>query len=261
MVCTRCIKATRKPGNKKKRIFRLNYRCRIETGANHMSLIGQLAGGAGVVTTIAGQAQADQYIVLGDCDTANPLQGFSVEVDGNTYINIQTATLINAFMKWMMESISGTGVVGLMLKIATGFIRKNTTYRFVNSGVTTPNIFAFSDSVDGVPVEANTKTINANSFEEFDKFSALFLETPANIDSVDVFFSDGGRTKMTIAEIDAWFALNNQAEANGELGGVSVIDNTELMIKSVRINTNAVGACTVLKAKLPNAAFQVLKNS
>jgi len=227
-----------------------------------MSQLGTLITGAGVQTTFAGQAQCEQYIVIGDVDTANPLRGFSVEIDGAPFINIQaTLPLMSAFMQWQMESIGAT--VGFMLKIATGMIAKNTTYRFTNNGVTTPNIFAFSEAQDGIPILATTKGINASSFEDFSKFSALFLTLPASISSVEIVFNDeegntGHKATMTIEEVDALFALDNQSEANGRLTAVSIIDNSDQNIKSVRVFASV--AATVLVAKLPNVAFQELLN-
>jgi len=220
-----------------------------------MSQLGTLITGAGVQTTFAGQAQCEEYIVIGDVDTANPLRGFSVEIDGSPFINIQaTVPLMSAFMQWQMESIGAT--VGFMLKVATGMIAKNTTYRFTNDGATTPDIFVFSDAQDGIPILATTKGINASSFEDFTKFSCLFLTLPASISSVEIVFEDGHKATMTIEEVDALFAFKNQSEANGRLTAVSLIDNSDQSIKSVRVFASV--AATVLVAKLPNSAFKAL---
>lgn len=221
-----------------------------------MAQIGTLTTGAGVVTVIAGQSQCEEFIVIGDVDTANPLQGLTVEIDGTPFIQISVQALITAYMKWLMET-AGT-VIGLMLKISTGCIRKNTTYRFTNAGATTPAIFAFSDSRDGIPFVVTSKTINPSSYEDFEKFSALFINAPANIGNVEIVWRDGHKATMTAAEVDAYFALNNQSETDGRLGGVSVIDNREGNISSVRIFCTGT-ALNVLIAKLPNEAFQALK--
>jgi len=217
------------------------------------SLLGALVTGAGIQTTFPGQAQCEQYILIGDVDTANPLRGISVEIDGRPFINIQASLpLMSAFMQWQMESVGAT--VGFLLKIATGMIPKNTTYRFTNNGVTTPNIFVYSDAQDGVPILSTTKGINALSFEDFSKFSALFLTLPASLDRCEIIFSDGHQASMGIEEIDSYFAFRNQSEANGRLTAVSVIDNTDQSIRSVRVYATV--AMTVLVAKLPNEAFK-----
>lgn len=225
-----------------------------------MAQIGTLTTGAGVTTVITGQTQCEQFLLIGDVDTANPLQGLQVEIDGKAFINISNAaSLITAYMKWQMESCAGT--IGLLIKIGTGSIRQNTTYRLTNAGVTTPNIFAFSAEQQGVPFEVSTATINPSSYLDFSAFSAIFLQTPANVAGLEFTFTDGTRSTLTPTEADALFALYNQAETDGRLGGVTVIDNTQQTISNVRVNTNSTaGGCTVLQAKLPDAAWAALKN-
>lgn len=224
-----------------------------------MSVIGSLITGAGVQTTFSGQAQCDEYIVLGDVGTANPLSGITVEVDGTPFINIaNSAPLVGAYAKWMSE-FCGTAV-GVMFKVSTGMIPRNTTYRFTNAGVTTPTIRVFSDSKGGVPFVATTKNINISSFEDFSKFSALFVTLPANISSVEIVFADGHKATMTSQEVDALFNLKNQTEAAGQLNACTVIDNTDQSIQSVRIFAGAT-ALTVLIVKLPQGAFDELNDN
>lgn len=221
------------------------------------SLLGALITGAAVQTTFAGQAQMNNYIVIGDVDTANPLTGLSVEVDGTPFINIaNSAALLTAFFKWQMET-AGAGVVGLMFKIGTGAINKNTTYRFTNGGATTPNIYVYSDAPNGVPFIATTKQVNINSFEDFSKFSALFLFDPANISSLEILFTSGWKATISAIEAAAYFAFFNQSETNGFLGTALVIDNTNQSIAAVRVFAGGT-AVTVLIAKVPDAAFQAL---
>lgn len=222
-----------------------------------MSQIGTLTTGAGVATLITGQSQCESFLLFGDVDTAFPLRGLTVEVDGKPFININaSAPLMGAFAEWQMETVGGA--VGFMLKIATGQIKANTDYRFVNDGVTTPNIYAFSDAKNGVPLIASTKTINDGSFEDFGDFSALFITDPANLDRGEVVFADGHSSSMVPQEIDGYFSLSNQADANGRLNAVSVMDNTNEDFKAVRLYATG-GALTVLVAKLPDAAFRALR--
>jgi len=222
-----------------------------------MSLLGALITGAGVQTTFSGQSQMDNYIVIGDADTSNPLQGLSVEVDGTPFISIaNAANLLGAFFKWQMEVVGS--VIGLMFKVGTGSIKRNTTYRFTNAGATTPNIYVFSDAPAGVPFIATTKQINISSYEDFNKFSALFLTLPASVSSLEIVFRNGHKATMTIEEANALFSLNNQAEADGLLNAVSVINNSDQAITSVRVFAGAT-AVTVLIVKLPDAAFQALQ--
>jgi len=228
-----------------------------DAGLVYGSVLGVLITGAGVQTTFAGQSQCEEYIVIGDVDTANALRGLTIEIDGTPYINIQnSAPLMAAFAKWQSQFTAT--VVGLCLKVATGMIKRNTTYRFTNDAATTPTVRIFSDSQGGVPVVATTKSINASSFEDFEKFSALFLTLPANVSSVEMVFADGHKATMTIEEVDALFAIKYSSEADGRLAAVSVIDNTDQSIVSCRVFAGAT-AVTVLIAKLPNEAFKALR--
>lgn len=220
-----------------------------------MAQIGTLLTGAAVQTVIAGAAQCEQILVLGSVSTANPLQGLQVEVDGIPFININNQpALLSAYAKWQAQFVST--LVGVVFPIATGRIMKSTTYRLVNNGATTPIIYATSFGEDGVPFLVGTKQINASSYEDFEKFSALFIGTPANLSSAEVVFSNGCKSTMTFQELDAMFSLQNSAEANGELLAVTVIDNRDQKIKSVRLNCSA--ANTVLVAKLPDPAFKIM---
>lgn len=223
-----------------------------------MPQIGTLTTGAGVETVFPGQSACPQSIVIGDVDTANALSGIQIEVDGTPYVNIKgSSTLCNAFAKWGNETINGTGVVGLVFHVATGKINRNTTIRLTNAGATTPAVRIFSDNQTGVPFIAAVKGINANSFEDFNRFSALIIDTPANVNNIEVNFNDGHRETWSVQDADAYFAISNQAESDGRLGGCTVIDNTQQNIKSVRIN--ATTALSVLIVKLPDAAYQALK--
>ena len=112
-----------------------------------MPQIGTLITGAGVETTIAGQASAASVLYLGDVDTANPLTGISVEIDGVPFINIRgSATLCTAFAKWGCRAIEGTNIVGVAYLLGTGKINRNCTYRLINGGATVPAIRVLSDN-------------------------------------------------------------------------------------------------------------------
>lgn len=221
-----------------------------------MAQIGTLVTGVAVTTIIAGMSQCEQVLVLGSVSTANPLQGLQVEIDGIPFININNQpALLSAYAKWQAQFVST--LVGVVFPIATGRIQKNTTYRLTNNGATTPIIYATSFGEGGVPFLVGTKQINASSFEDFEKFSALFIGTPANLSSAEVVFSNGCKSTMTFQELDAMFSLQNSTEANGELLAVTVIDNRDQKIKSVRLNCSA--ANTILVAKIPDPAFKAMQ--
>lgn len=223
-----------------------------------MPQISTLVTGAGVSTVVAGQSSAASVLYLADIDNTNPLSGITVEIDGIPFVNIAgSATLCNAYAKWGSRAIEGTNVLGVAYKLATGKINKNTTYRLTNNGATTPAIRVISDNQDGIPFIVAQKGINALSFEDFRNFSALIIDTPANVNNIEVNFRDGHRETWNVTDADAYYALNYESEADGRLGGCTVIDNTAGVFDSVRIN--ATTAISVLTIKLPDAAFNELK--
>jgi hypothetical protein len=226
-----------------------------------MSQIGTLAA-APAITVIAGQAEFDQYLLIGDVGTPLPLLSLTVEIDGESFININNLPdILTAIAEWQQETIGGA-TPGFLLKLATGNVKKNTTIRLANSGATTPPIKAWSEAGNGngVPLEMGSKTINATSYETFDKFSALFVEH-VNVANFEIVFSDGTRSTMTLEEVAAMYNMKFQTEANGFLGtsNVVAIDNTDSSIVQVKINTASSGTVATVKVKIPDAAFEVFK--
>lgn len=225
--------------------------------------LGTLLGPAGAITVLAGQSQCPAYIVLGNGATAVGLRQIDVSIDGIPFISIANERLIAAFAQWQQETNAAVGAVGNMLKIATGQIRKSTNLRFVNDTVATPIIYGFSDAKDGIPIQATTKTINASSFDVFEKFSALMLDMSGGVfNTAEVVFADGHKETCQPQELAALFNLKYQSDTSttGNLAGGDVlcIDNTDQSVKSVQINTGGT-AMTVLNVKLPDASFQQLK--
>ena len=221
-----------------------------------MSQLTTLITGAGVITPVTGQSQCEQVIVVGTVDTANPLQGLAVDVDGTTIINIQSAPLLTAYAKWLVNVV-GT-VVGLAINVATGRIPRSTNYRFTNAGVTTPAIFAYSNNSSGIPLLCGTKQVNPSSYEDFQNFSALFISVPANLLNCEVIFKDNTKSTMVLQELAAMYSLSYPAEATGLIGACLCIDNRNQNISSVRVNASAT-AVTVLIAKLPDPSFQAIQ--
>lgn len=227
-----------------------------------MAEIGTLGAGIGAVTVIAGQSQCDQYIVIGTVEPDIQLSALSVEIDGTPFIQIVGANLVKAFTKYKMEmgglDAGGDYCPANMIKIATGSIRRNTTFRFTNDAAGAATIYAFSEAGKGVPFIATTKQINATSYEVFDKFSALIMDSVANISNLEISFRDGSKSTLTIPEVNGLFALKNNSNPGGLLGACACLDNSDQSIESVRISTGAGGPASVLTVKLPDEAFKLL---
>lgn len=227
---------------------------------NMSLLIAALTTGAGVVTQAAGQSQCDEFIVIGDVDTALPISGLSIEIGGKSFINITgVQTLLTAWAKWKMKAIQGSAVVGMVLRVATGRILKNTTYKFTNGGATTPPVYVYSDNDNGIPIEAATNQINASSNQTYTKFGMLAIQTPANVTSYDVTWRNGYNATLSTVEMDAYLAMQYDSEANGQMGGVTVIDNSDQKFQSIRINVSA--NTVVLTVRLPQESFDLLNQA
>lgn len=202
-----------------------------------MSQIATLVTGAGVNTTVSGQSQLENNMVIGDIDTAMPLTGLKVVLGGRTTIDIQGSTPLVSFFAKFMQRISGT-VVGLILKIGSGrLIKEGSSVIFTNGGATTPAIFSYSDKGNGIPINAVTQGINALSNQTFSNFAGLGITPSANVGSFDVLFTDGTSQNMSVIEADAYFASKNDTEANGRFDAVVTgFDNRDRSIESVRVN-------------------------
>lgn len=219
-----------------------------------MSRIGTLLTGAGVETVFPGQSQCAEYLVIGTVGDGN-IQGLSVEIDGQPFFNVKGAAVLQAYGAWLNQWV--TNEVGIVFKLATGMIKKNTTYKITNNAAATPAVFVFSDSKDGIPFVASTKGINLSSFEDFNRFSALFINTSANLDNAVVDFADGHSETMSVEELRALYATKQPLTTLADT--TIIITNNDQSIKNVRLFANAnAGGLTVLIAKLPDAAFQRL---
>lgn len=188
--------------------------------------IGTMTTGAGVVTTIKLDNGIPQVILVGTTDTDLPLQAISLSISGASYIDVTTQALIQAMSKYMNESLLGADVkVAQALLLANGFIAgKNGVLKLTNAGVTTPAVYAASYSRGNEPVSAGQAVVNDNSYQMFSGFEAIIFD-PTNLSRADIVFADGHKDSFSAPELAALFARSNQADADGYLAGMCVIDN------------------------------------
>ena len=230
----------------------------VSDGAVYAQLLTTLVTGAAVNTSLNPITQLESNILIGDVDTANPLRGLSVTVNGKNTINIQgSQPLLSVFAKFCQNVVAT--VVGLVFKIATGRInREGSSIVFTNDGATVPQIFGYSTESNGEPIEAQTSGIVALDNRTYRDFSGLFITPAANVSNFDIVFADGTSQTMTVVEADALFSQMNQTELNGRLDAVVTgFDNRSGLFKSVRVN--ATTAVTVMLIKLPDSYFSSLK--
>ena len=221
-------------------------------------IINALTTGAGIVTTFGPTAQMENNVVIGDVDTANPLQAIKLTVGGKTKIDISGSQPLCSWFTKIAQRMVGSGVVGLTLKLATGRItgneQNNSLLSLTNNGATTPTVFAYSDrgvKGDGVPFITNTTQIVALANATFygKDFKYLAITPSANVASVDVVFRDGTPMNMSVIELDDLFARDNDTQTDGRLDAViTTLDNTDGKFISVRVN--ATTAVTVLGVAL-----------
>jgi len=210
--------------------------------------IGTLITGAGVVTTIS-KPYTPAYILIGAVDDAMALRAISVTIGGTVTIKINTLANISAFAQFLMQGLLGADIkVGLLIKIADDFISdQNLELSLTNDGVTTPTIFGFSRGKTNMEVvRVGQETIQATSSLEYNgNFFSGLLIPDTNLDYVQITFSDGHSEKMSGVELDALFALENIADANGQLTAVHVIDNSLGDVASVIVFSDAGGDLTI----------------
>ena len=213
-----------------------------------MSQIDTLVGGAGNVTTINLDNGVPQILLIGDGSTDLPISNIQLSVSGKTYISASVQALIQAYSKWLMQSLLGADVkVAQAIILANGFIPgKNCQIELTNAGATTPAIYAHSINKGNAPMSCGQSVVLDSGSQLFSGFEALFFD-PANLDYVDVTFDDGHKDKFTSAELSVLFARGNQADASGLLGTMQAIDNSRGNISQVEIYASG-GNITVLQA-------------
>lgn len=210
-------------------------------------LVTALTTGAGVNTVVPSVSQLESDILIGDVDTAMPLRGLKVTVDGKTTIDVQGSQPLMSVLSKFGERTVAT-VVGLVMRVATGRIKKNCSITFTNDGVTTPSVLSNSNRSNGFPIEAETVGINALSNQSFSNFAGLFITPAANLGSCDVIFADGTDQRMLAVEMDALFTRTHDTQADGRLDAVvSGFDNRQKTIASVKVNATTAVTVMIIK--------------
>lgn len=220
------------------------------TGVVMATLWGPMVTGAGVVTTIDFENGFPQFLLVDAVDADLPVTKFEVTIAGQSFQNITGQTLIQAFSKYMMESLLGADVkIGQTLMLTNGFLgNQNGQVKLTNAGVTTPNVYYHSITRGNEAFGSGMVPIQDLGSKRFAKFIALFFDD-TNFDYANVTFKFGNvrwTDKFTAAELPALFARDNQADADGKLAGITVIDNKSGAIEAVELYANG-GALNVLQ--------------
>lgn len=202
-----------------------------------MSFKKAIVTGDGVDTTLEEKGMP-QTLQVGTVDTDNIIKKLAVAVGGTPTIQINGITHVTAFTKFSRNALLGADVkIAQGIPIATGFVStQNYQATLTNSGVTTPNLYANSTNKMGYPILAGQQNVDANSNDEFlgINFTGLWFDA-TNLDYVQIVFQDGHSDKFTAAELAGLFAAENPADADGLLGGMTVISNIFGQIEKVTI--------------------------
>ncbi len=217
-----------------------------------MSQIGTLVGGAGNPTLI-NLDYVPSYLQIGEIDADLPIDQFSIEIASVPTINVNNQAAIQAFSKYLNECLLGADVkISQVLKICGGNLSGvKCSIRLRNAGATTPNIYAFSTR-NGSPAEAvkfGQEVVQAQSRQRFAGFTALFFDA-TNLDRAEVQFSSGYTDTLSDVELRSLFAMGNQCDANGQLAGLTVIDNKDRLINSVTLYATNGGNVVVYPFRL-----------
>jgi hypothetical protein len=215
-----------------------------------MSKVGTMTTGAAVETVI-NESYVPQLVLVGATDTALPLTKFGVSIAGEVRQGIAGQSLIQAFSKIVGKSLLGADVaISQVLPIANGFVGgQNIQVRLTNAGATTPDIFFFSNGIGDSAVITGQQTIQPTSNQRFAGFSHLIFDD-ANLDYVQIEFADGFSDKFTDVELLARFAMMNGADANGELAGMTVLENLGDIVSATIYTTAGAGGISVVNVTI-----------
>lgn len=212
-------------------------------------LIGQLSTGAGVPTTF-NESFVPQFILVGTVDEDVPVRKLEISIGGSDFQNVNSLAEVRSLSKLQMQGMLGADVkIAQLFKIADGFIPgQNIQVRLTNNGVSTPNVYFFSQKNGSRPVSAGQETIQALSSRAFGGFSQLIFDA-TNLDYAQIEFNDGYSGKFETPELHARFAMMATTDADAQLAALTVIENIG-DISSVTLYTTNGGVITVTKVLL-----------
>ncbi len=212
-----------------------------------MSQIGTLAAAA---ATLFNLDFLPERLLIGTIDTSGVATNLNVSSSGRTLFSVTAAARINALSKFDMGVFLGTAALAPnWLRLAPTRVNKATTINITNGGATTPAVYASSKAKGNVARTAVEQTINASANQTFTEFEALFFD-PTNVLRAMITFADDFTDEYSVAEIDALFASNSVADADGRLGGLSCIKSDQPGnndVKQVVLFTSGGGNVTVLR--------------
>jgi len=135
-------------------------------------------------------------------------------------------------------------LLGSWLQLALGRVNGSTTITITHANVATLQIFGVSSGFSNDVVNYVETSINANANQSFGNFEALILSTPANVDRVNITFTDGFNDDFSVPELKAMVSSLQNTNADGLLNGGLFIPNLGNILNCV-VYINALGNCVV----------------
>jgi len=201
-----------------------------------MSLLGTIAGGVGVSTTIQ-LTYLPQY--LGFFVAINPTSiRINVLGDGVT-MDLDTAGIVQ-MNGWETLGLQATQVV---LPLADGLVKgKNVEITIVNNGVPAFNIHGWSKLASKNYFIYQRQTILANSGVDFSNFALLAVTAPGALDIFNLTYRSGiveANATLNEVQFDVSYFQNNV--------GVFLINNIDQILSGVNIIPSAQRVAYLMK--------------
>lgn len=193
-------------------------------------ILGTIAGGAGVSTTIE-TTFLPQFISF---DAAAPTS-IRVNVLGDGVIYDITAAAIPGLRS--MRYLSQVTATEVVLPVANGLVKgKNVQITIVNSAATAFTLYGTSINNNGnVYIQALTQNVLASSGAQFSKFAFLFMPSMATTDVLNILYQDGLVQQTDRFELPAILQLSQGI--NG--AAIYAIDNFQGKIKMIQFTPTA----------------------
>ena len=213
-----------------------------------MAQIGTMTTGAGVVTSL-NLPYCPQYLIVNRTYSGTfDLTNIDVSINGQSTVSLIGADDIDAVAQIKSHSTVADGQVMMSLELANGEINAPTLIRLTNDGANTNAIFGVSSQVGTAPYRYSQFTINATSnqiFQDFD--SVLINSSPANIDSIEIQWTNGFKDRYDPLELPVLFKslyTSFNASCFGATADIAWINNEDGLIANATIYTNATGSAT-----------------
>jgi len=223
-----------------------------------MAIIGSMVSGAGILTSL-NLPQCPEFLTINNTHSESfQLTALDVSINGNSVISLQGADSIDALAQIRSHSTGDVNAQtnGLIMGIAlaNGEINAPTLIRLTNEATGSDNIMGVSTNVGNAPYRYSQYTINSVSNQVFQQWDSLLLDnSPTNIDSIEIQYSNGFVNRFAPEELPLLFRGSYAAEITSKFsasGDISFIDNQDGLISGATIYTNSTGTCTVTVGRI-----------